>query len=72
MCILVEYSSTKTQKNETFEDNRGGHLMLECDTRLKVIRRSLENKLEIAKEIEQAGNYAMCIKNTRVIEEVKK
>ena len=60
--ILVEYSSAKTQKYEIFEDNRGGHLMLECDTKSKVIRTSLENELEIENEIEYAGNYAMRIK----------
>lgn len=37
--ILVEYSSAKMQKNKTFEDSRGRHFMLECDTKSKAIQR---------------------------------
>ena len=40
--ILIQYSSKEVKYLEEFKDNRGGHLMRECDTQSKLIRLRME------------------------------
>ena len=61
--IEMKYSSKDIENSERFEDNRGGHLMLECDTQSKLIRRRMENEEEDNKYINYIGNHALLVDN---------
>ena len=44
--IEMRHSSNKIEPTETFEQNREGHLMKECDMQLKLIRMLIKKKTE--------------------------
>ena len=61
--IVVKYSSKKVKEKEQFHNNRGGFLMLECDTQSKLIRRDMEKEQEDVVNIKHIGNHALLVDN---------
>ena len=59
--ILIKYSSKKVKENEQFHNNRGGFLMLECDTQSKLIQREIEKEQKDVINIKYIGNHALII-----------
>ena len=62
--IQFKYASKEVKITEKFEDNRGGHLMLECDTQSKLTRRRMESEEEDKNYITYLGNHAITVNNS--------
>ena len=59
--IEMKYSSKEIKENEQFKDNRGGYLMLECDTQSKLIRRSIESEQNLVQKVKYVGNHILFV-----------
>ena len=59
--IELQYALKEVKPSERFEDNQGGHLMLECDTQSKLICRRMEIEEEDNKYIRYIGNHAITV-----------
>ena len=59
--IEIKHASNKIEEGAKYEQNKGGHLMKECDVNSKEIRRSLENETGDVSTVNCVGNNALIV-----------